>query len=170
MSEHDGPEYWIDVQFACPRRGVPAAPTFRWWAEAALRATQAPAGEMVIRVVDAEEGRTLNRQWRKRDRATNVLSFPGEALAGLPWQPLGDIVICAPVVRTEAAQQGKSERAHWAHMTVHGVLHLLGHDHQSPREAEQMEGIERRLLVEFGYPDPYLWQGGDDTRTAEGSS
>ena len=103
-----------------------------------------------MRLVGIDEGRALNRDWRGRDYATNVLSFPMQ-------EPgyLGDIVICAAVVAREAVEQHKSARAHWAHMVVHGVLHLLGHDHVVDAEAERMEALERKLLLRLGFPDPY---------------
>ena len=108
-------------------------------------------------MVDEEEGRTLNHQYRDKDYATNVLTFAlneGEdSIAGLPL--FGDIVLTAPVVAREADEQGKSIEAHYAHLTVHGVLHLQGHDHQSDEEAEAMESLETRILARLGYPDPY---------------
>ncbi len=112
---------------------------------------------MTLRIVAAAEGRRLNRQWRGKDKPTNVLSFPaGEPLApGDEAVSLGDIVICAPVIRREAGEQGKTLRAHWAHMVVHGVLHLLGYDHESERDAVIMEALERELLADRGFPDPY---------------
>jgi probable rRNA maturation factor len=151
-----GPE--IEVQFAAARAGVPHPASLRSWAQSALAARHGPgAGSVTLRIVGAAEGRKLNHRWRGKDKATNVLSFPSgvDAAPGGEPAPLGDIVICAPVIRREAAEQGKSTRAHWAHMVVHGVLHLLGYDHESGREAAVMEGLERRLLVARGFPDPY---------------
>ena len=111
--------------------------------------------ELTVRIVDEEEGRELNKHWRKKDYATNVLSFPiGEALEGTPLM-LGDIVICAPVVKREALEQTKEEEAHWAHMVVHGVLHLQGYDHEMPDEAERMEALEISILDNIGYANPY---------------
>lgn len=117
---------------------------------------------MTIRYVEAEESRSLNAQFRDKDRPTNVLSFPAsenpaalEVLPGSTQPYLGDLVICPAVVEREAAEQGKSRRAHHAHMVVHGILHLLGYDHLTPAEAEQMEAIEIRTLASLGYPDPY---------------
>ncbi|MEM1411077.1 MAG: rRNA maturation RNase YbeY [Pseudomonadota bacterium] len=115
---------------------------------------------LVLRIVDAAEGQRLNHEFRGKDGPTNVLSFPAElpeeVVRELPLAPLGDIVLCAPVVADEAKAQGKSAAHHWAHLTVHGVLHLLGHDHQAPVEAEAMEALERRLLAGLGIPDPYV--------------
>lgn len=142
----------IAVQYACGRRGVPAPASFRRWAEAALGA--AP-GELVLRVVDEAESARLNRHYRGRARATNVLSFPAAPLPDGSRPLLGDLAIAAPVVAREAAEQGKARRAHWAHLTIHGCLHLLGYDHQDECEAETMEARERELLAQFGYPDPY---------------
>ncbi len=113
-----------------------------------------------IRIVGAAESRRLNAAWRGKDKPTNVLSFPSGLAGGQnpapagPF-PLGDLVICAPVVAREAREQGKASRAHWAHMVVHGVLHLLGYDHELDREAESMEAREMNLLATFGYPNPY---------------
>ena len=122
-----------------------------------IRHALAVDAEITVRIVDAEEGRKLNREYRKKDYATNVLTFAlneGEdSIAGLPL--FGDIVLTAPVVAREAEEQGKSIEAHYAHLTVHGVLHLQGHDHQSDEEAEAMESLETRILARLGYPDPY---------------
>jgi len=154
----------VSVQYAAARRGVPAPASLRRWAEAALAAApRPPRGEVTIRVVDEAEGRALNRTWRGRDRATNVLSFPYEdAAPGAGEALLGDIVVCAPVVAREARAQGKDPRAHWAHMVVHGVLHLLGYDHRTDEEARVMEGLERRVLARLGFPDPYAEEGESD--------
>ncbi len=111
--------------------------------------------ELVIRVVDEAESSALNRDYRGRDRPTNVLSFPFEAPPPIESYLIGDLVICAPVVAREALAQGKAAKAHWAHMVVHGVLHLLGFDHPSDAEAESMEALEREIQGGLGYPDPY---------------
>lgn len=144
----------VEVQYALPRRGLPTSQDFRAWALAALAGRRERA-EMVVRVVDTDESAQLNETYRHKKGPTNVLSFPFEAPVGLELSLLGDIVICAPVVAREAREQGKEERAHWAHMTVHGVLHLLGHDHQDEEEAGVMENLEREILTRMGYPDPY---------------
>ncbi|MDN5865229.1 MAG: rRNA maturation RNase YbeY [Gammaproteobacteria bacterium] len=142
----------VVVQYACGRQGVPAANSLRRWANLAL--ADAP-GEVVLRVVDEAESGRLNARYRRRHYPTNVLSFPAEPLAdgSRPW--LGDLVIAAPVVAREAAAQGKPQRAHWAHLVIHGCLHLLGYDHRNDAEADEMEARERRLLERLGYPDPY---------------
>lgn len=131
----------------------------RLWAAAALRRAGpgSGAGELTVRIVGEAESRELNAGWRGKDRPTNVLAFPGGEpdLPGGADYPLGDLVVCAPVVAREAAEQGKSAAAHWCHMIVHGTLHLAGYDHQTPEEAARMEGLEREILAELGYPDPY---------------
>ena len=111
--------------------------------------------ELVIRIVDEPESQQLNKTYRGKDRPTNVLSFPFDAPPEVGSPLLGDLVICAPVVIKESQQQGKTELAHWAHMVVHGVLHLQGYDHQTDTEAEQMEGLERSILQRLHFPDPY---------------
>jgi len=146
----------VHVGYAVPRRGVPAAASFRRWAAAALRgAGRRRAAELSIRIVGAREGRAMNHTYRGRDRATNVLSFPVELPPGVRLPLIGDLVICAPVVAREAAEQGKAPRDHYAHLTVHGVLHLLGHDHLEPAEAARMEALEIRILAALGIADPY---------------
>ena len=146
----------LHLAYAVPRRGIPAAASFRRWAEAALAgARHRKPAEISIRIVTAREGRLLNQQYRDRDYATNVLSFPVELPRGVKSPLLGDIVICAPVVAREAREQGKSGRDHYAHLTVHGVLHLLGFDHQNGKDAAKMEALETRVLAGLGIGDPY---------------
>ena len=144
----------IDISYGLPRAGLPAAGTLRAYAEAAL-AGRRKDGELSVRIVDADEGRALNRDYRHKDYATNVLSFPAELPPGVPLPILGDLVLCAPVIAREAEEQGKPLKHHYAHMLVHGVLHLLGHDHMDEAEAEAMEAIEREVLAGLGIPDPY---------------
>ncbi|MCC7096533.1 MAG: rRNA maturation RNase YbeY [Thermomonas sp.] len=148
----------VAVGYALPRLGLPAAVSFRRWAAAAL-AGRIREADVAIRIVDAREGRALNRHYRGKDYATNVLSFPAEIPVGLPKHVrlplLGDLVLCAPVVAREAKDQRKPLRNHYAHLTVHGCLHLLGMDHEEPREAEAMEQLEREILAGLGLPDPY---------------
>jgi len=144
----------IGVSYGLPRRGLPSAASFRRWVALALGARHAPA-ELSIRVVAAPEGRRLNREYRGKDYATNVLSFPVELPAGVSLPLLGDIVLCAPVISREAREQGKARSDHYAHLTIHGVLHLLGHQHERPAQARRMERIETQLLETIGIPDPY---------------
>ena len=112
--------------------------------------------ELLIRLVDRRESRQLNTRYRHKNNATNVLSFPADLPEEVGLALLGDIVICAPVVAEEARDQHKTAEAHWAHLTIHGILHLLGHDHQLEEEAAEMESIESRILKSLGFPDPYL--------------
>jgi len=143
----------LDLQNATTA-SVPEPALFQVWVEAAL-ADRRSDWELAVRLVDEPEGRTLNHDYRGRDYATNVLSFPVDLPEGIDLPLLGDLVICAPVVAREAAEQGKSETAHWAHLTVHGVLHLLGFDHATSVEANVMEGEERRVMAQLGFSDPY---------------
>lgn len=144
----------LDLQVAS-EASAPNEARFRQWCEAGLRPRQGDS-ELTIRLVDEAEGRELNHTWRHKDYATNVLSFPADLPDDLLDIPLlGDLVICVPVVAREAAEQGKALEAHWAHLVIHGCLHLLGYDHIDDDEAEEMETLERTLLAELGYPDPY---------------
>lgn len=134
--------------------GLPGNALLVTWLRAALE-DRYPTGELSLRIVDEVEGRNLNSKFRGRDYATNVLSFPvGDAPTVQP-RPLGDLVICAPVVAREAAQQGKDPEAHWAHLCVHGALHLAGHDHEDDEDARIMEAREVEILARLGYQDPY---------------
>ncbi len=144
----------LDIQRATDA-ATPDDVAFRRWCELALRQRSADS-EMTIRLVDETEGRELNHTYRHKDYATNVLSFPADVPDDLLDIPLlGDLVICVAVVEREAAEQGKSLEAHWAHLVIHGCLHLLGYDHIEDEEAEEMESLERELLAELGHPDPY---------------
>ncbi|MCC3252365.1 rRNA maturation RNase YbeY [Xanthomonas campestris] len=148
----------VGVSYALPRTGLPSSVSFRKWVAAALKGRIREA-DLAVRVVDEKEGCSLNHHYRGKDYATNVLSFPAEMPRGLPkgvkMPLLGDLVICAPVVAREAAEQGKSLSAHYAHLTVHGTLHLLGWDHEDDKEADAMEQLEREILAELGIDDPY---------------
>ena len=145
----------INVQRRVTAAGIPAPSSLRAWALAALEG--ATPGEITIRVVAEEESAKLNGKFRHKPYATNVLSFPYEAEA-LSEPVLGDLVICAPVVAREAKEQNKTVRAHWAHMVVHGCLHLQGHDHEKEAEASAMESLEIRILGKLGFKNPYLEQ------------
>jgi probable rRNA maturation factor len=149
-----GPDNRVDVQYAITAEGIPAPDAVRHWVACALQ-DQRPEAELAVRIVDEAEITALNRKYRGKDGATNVLSFPFDPMPGLATEQLGDVVICAPVVAAEAVAQGKALEAHWAHIVIHGVLHLLGHDHRRDREAQAMEALEIRLLAELGFPDPY---------------
>lgn len=172
---------WLEVEdslVAAPLAdgGLPSEADFQHWAEAVLvllreravaldddglsAAVHAGAAlELAIRLVGDAESRALNHDYRGKDKPTNVLSFPAElpevVLAGLDERPLGDLVICAPVVAREADEQGKALAAHWAHMTVHGMLHLLGHDHIEAADAAVMEPLEIAILARLGWDNPY---------------
>ncbi len=142
----------LSVQYACNKDHLPLRQKIQSWARAALNVDGMRGGQVTVRFVDAEEGQALNREFRNKDYATNVLSFPYES------EPVvcGDLVICAPVVEREASEQGKSLEAHIAHLIVHGVLHLQGYDHETSKaDARRMENHERAILAELGYADPY---------------
>jgi len=137
----------IIVQCATTARNVPTATRIRQWA----RSTLADGARVTIRIVGQTEGRLLNRSYRRRDYATNVLTFVFRDKPPLE----GDLALCAPVITREARAQRKPVAAHYAHMIVHGLLHLQGYDHENDRDAVVMERRERALLARFGYPDPY---------------
>jgi len=155
------PAIELDLQVACVAAELPAREAFEAWAAAALAGEDRDAAELTIRIVDAAESAELNRRYRHRSGPTNVLSFPFEAPPGIELPLLGDLVICAPVVAREAAGQGKPAAAHWAHMVVHGILHLLGYDHLEEEEAAGMEALETAILARIGYPDPYRETAGE---------
>ena len=145
------PRLELDIQFALKTKGMPRRRDFRRWAKAALQTDAVVA----LRVVDKAEGRSLNRQYRGKDYATNVLTFAyGSAAQGEPIS--GDIVICAPVAAREASEQGISLEAHYAHLAVHGMLHLQGYDHENDGDAVIMESIESFIMRRLGYADPYV--------------
>jgi probable rRNA maturation factor len=150
----------VDFQFACSAGPLPEKREFRRWLTACLKAVgrngRGDRHEVTIRIVDKAEITALNRQYRHKNYATNVLSFPADHPAELGIPFLGDIVICADVVQEEAAEQQKTAAAHWAHMSVHGMLHLLGFDHMDEEEAEAMERLETAILLETGFPAPYI--------------
>ena len=147
------PRLLLEVQNATRSQRVPGIRDFRRWAKAAL----GRAANVTIRIVGAAEGRKLNRAYRGKDYATNVLTFAYESA---PRRPLsGDLVLCAPVLAKEAREQGKAIAAHYAHLTVHGLLHLQGWEHEADRDARAMEAREARLLARLGFPDPYAVTG-----------
>lgn len=147
------PALSLSVQYAAKPEEVPTRAQFRRWVKAALRQD----AEIALRIVDEEEGRALNRDYRGKDYATNVLTFVyDDDFPGAERPLAGDIVLCAPVVAREALQQEKPVEAHYAHLTVHGVLHLQGYDHIDPAEAEIMESREIAILKRFHIPNPYF--------------
>ncbi len=151
------PRLSLSVQYADKPSDVPARALIRKWVRAALERD----AEIAVRIVPEAEGRALNARYRGKDYATNVLSFGYDDDFSPPGTPLrGDLVLCAPVVGREAAQQGKTVQAHYAHLVVHGMLHLQGCDHESEAEAQGMEARESEIVMGLGYPDPYLGDGG----------
>ncbi len=145
----------LDLQLASASASLPTASEFQRWLDAAITPFQAEA-EVTVRIVDNAESQQLNLQYRGKDKPTNVLSFPFQAPAGLELPLLGDLIICAPVVQVEAAEQHKALHSHWAHMVVHGCLHLLGFDHINDDDAAQMEAEEIQILASIGINNPYL--------------
>jgi probable rRNA maturation factor len=147
----------VHIQNATEQLPLPSDADFAHWVQLAMREHRED-GEVTIRLVDAEESQTLNQQYRHKNKPTNVLSFPFEAFDDLELvEPIiGDLVICAPLVAAEALEQKKELLAHWAHLTIHGSLHLLGYDHEIDAEAELMEALETELLQQLGYSNPYV--------------
>ena len=145
----------VDVQQASEEPSIPGDQLLTQWAVKAFLDSNAEDCSVVIRVVDDEESHQLNRDYRGRDYPTNVLSFPFETPAFVGEKHLGDLVISAPVVRREAVEQNKPPLAHWAHMVIHGMLHLQGYDHETEQQAGEMESLEIRLLAELDFTNPY---------------
>ncbi|MDF5705701.1 rRNA maturation RNase YbeY [Aeromonas sp. BC14] len=146
----------LDLQLASASTdGLPTEAQLQGWLDGTILGFQQEA-EVTVRIVDEAESNELNLTYRGKDKPTNVLSFPFEAPPGLELPLLGDLVICRQVVEHEATEQGKPLMAHWAHMVVHGSLHLLGYDHIEDDEAEEMEALERDIMQELGFADPYL--------------
>ncbi len=145
----------LDLQFACQdSQGLPGESEFHQWASHAIENFQQQA-ELTVRLVDEAESQQLNSDYRGKDKPTNVLSFPFEAPPGIELDLLGDLIICRQVVEREAKEQNKTLSAHWAHMVVHGCLHLLGYDHIDDSEAEEMESLETEIMQKMGFSDPY---------------
>ena len=147
----------VDIQMASASEEAPDPQSIERWVGAAI-GNQRESTELSIRIVDADEGQILNEQFRGSTGATNVLSFPFENESPEPLPLIGDIVICAPVVLKEASEQNKTLNAHWAHMIIHGVLHLLGYDHQNENDANLMESLETEIMQGLGFPPPYSCQ------------
>lgn len=144
----------LDIQIACENTPLPNDADIQFWAETALGQYNKDF-ELTVRIVTSDESQQLNSQYRQKDKPTNVLSFPFEVPDGIELDLLGDLVICADVVETEAKEQNKQLNAHWAHMIIHGCLHLLGYDHISDDEATEMEAIEIKHMATLGFNDPY---------------
>lgn len=144
----------LDLQIACEYAEMPSKEQFLLWVNTALSSTNKEF-ELTIRVVDIEESQQLNSQYREKDKPTNVLSFPFEVPEGIELNLLGDLVICADVVAQEANEQNKNQNDHWAHLVIHGCLHLLGYDHINDDEAIEMESIETQLLSTLSIDNPY---------------
>lgn len=145
----------LDLQIVTHENNdLPEEQDFQRWVNAAILPFQAEA-ELTIRLVDEAESRELNATYRHKDKSTNVLSFPFESPPEIKLPLLGDLVICCQVVQREAREQNKPLLAHWAHMTIHGCLHLLGYDHLTDEQAEEMETLETEILQTLGYSDPY---------------
>lgn len=165
------PTLQLDVQRAVGTQGVPSTKRLTLWAQAAYEVHHAahamhagkgrkravPPVQVSLRVVGSAESRKLNRRWREQDHATNVLSFPAGEMPEVAGEAasLGDLVVCLPVVKREAREQRIALDAHWAHMMIHGVLHLLGYDHEDDRDAQVMEACEVAILERFGFTNPY---------------
>lgn len=144
----------VELQIATHAKTLPHPSQFREWVSVTLW-KRVDTAELVIRIVDEEEITQLNEQYRRKSGPTNVLSFPYEPTPGIASRYLGDVVVCAPIVAAEAEEYDRELLAYWAHMVVHGVLHLLGYDHQLEDEAAEMEGVETDILVKLGFSPPY---------------
>jgi probable rRNA maturation factor len=148
--------YQIDVEVNSSSTKIPSVENIELWISAALQSDELNQAEVSVYIVDEAESQELNAQYRGKDKPTNVLSFPADIPDEVGVPLLGDLVICAPVVEREAQEQGKTLEAHWAHMLVHGTLHLLGYDHVEDDEADVMEALETRLITQLNFPAPYI--------------
>lgn len=149
MSNH------IDLQLACEAAELPTLELFQQWTDIALTSVTDQVFELTIRIVNIAESQQLNKQYRKKDKPTNVLSFPFEVPDGIELNLLGDLVVCAQIVEQEAEEQNKMLFDHWAHMIIHGCLHLLGYDHINDLDADKMEALEIKILAELSINNPY---------------
>jgi probable rRNA maturation factor len=147
--------YRIDVEVNSSSTQIPSIENIELWISTALQSDELNQAEVSVYIVDEAESQELNAQYRGKDKPTNVLSFPADIPDEVGVPLLGDLVVCAPVVEREAQEQGKTLAAHWAHMLVHGTLHLLGYDHIEDDEAEVMEALETRLITQLNFPAPY---------------
>jgi probable rRNA maturation factor len=147
--------YQIDVEVNSSSTKIPSVENIELWIRTALQSDELNQAEVSVYIVDEAESQELNAQYRGKDKPTNVLSFPADIPDEVGVPLLGDLVICAPVVEREAQEQGKTLEAHWAHMLIHGTLHLLGYDHVEDDEADVMEALETRLITQLNFPAPY---------------
>ncbi|WP_394172479.1 rRNA maturation RNase YbeY [Thalassotalea litorea] len=146
----------LDVQIACDdHSGLPSQQDLQLWVDTALAHYQQDT-ELTVRIVDCDESQQLNREYRQKDKPTNVLSFPFDVPDGIEMNLLGDLIVCADVVKQEAREQNKEIQAHWAHMIIHGCLHLLGYDHIREEDANEMEALEVKLLASLMISNPYI--------------
>ena len=155
-------EIYVDLQIVTKTpENIPDESSLTQWVKAAIKASNSKKrdeAELTIRVVERDESNQLNLQFRAKDKPTNVLSFPFQNPPGLTLPLLGDLIICQAIIEEEAKQQKKTDQAHWAHMVIHGTLHLLGYDHIENEEALEMEALETNILVTLGFPPPYTEQ------------
>ena len=142
----------VEVQFAYSDQNVPSEEQFQCWAS---KVESEKVADVAVRIVDEDEMASLNLQYRQKPGPTNVLSFPAELPEGVDIPFLGDVIICGPIVAQEASNQGKSLQSHWAHMSVHGILHLQGYDHIDEADAAKMESLETSILIDLGFENPY---------------
>lgn len=147
--------YQIDIEVNSSSTNIPSKESIELWISTALQSDELNQAEVSVYIVDEAESQELNAQYRGKDKPTNVLSFPADIPDEVGVPLLGDLVVCAPVVEREAQEQGKTLAAHWAHMLVHGTLHLLGYDHVEDDEADVMEALETRLITQLNFPAPY---------------
>ena len=147
--------YQIDIESNSQSQQIPALAELEGWISAALQSQEFEDAEVSVYIVDEEEGQELNAQYRGKEYPTNVLSFPADIAEEVGIPLLGDLVVCAPVVEREAQEQGKALQAHWAHMLIHGTLHLVGFDHIEDDDADTMEALETQIVTGLGYPAPY---------------
>lgn len=143
------------LQNASASTKIPVDAIFRQWVSFTLDRLKLPEATLTLRIVDVDEMRSLNRQYRAQDKVTNVLSFPFDPIEGVEQALIGDVVICSSVVEAEALDQRKPVEAHWAHMVIHGILHCCGYDHINPEEAAEMEALEGQILSALDFPNPY---------------
>lgn len=145
----------VDIQNACEAKNLPGKALFQQWVDTTISSVTDQTFELTVRLVNSDESQQLNNQYRMKDKPTNVLSFPFEVPEGIELNLLGDLVICASVVEQEAKVQNKGLFDHWAHMVIHGCLHLLGYDHINDTDAEEMEALEVKILAKLSISNPY---------------